>query len=355
MRRRYALGGLLLASTALAAVVLAGVLGTVFFAVTVAYLLAPVRRWLIARGLSPWTASLGATLIAFGAAVAAVAPLAVVVLVRLDTVVRAVAAAPDAVPIELFGFTYTVTLAETTDLALRLLRSSARMLARAVPVFALKLSVFVLLVFALVSNGAAVRRSVLAVVPAAYRDVAEALNDRTRAVLFAIYVLQAATAFATFLVAVPFFFLVGYSVPLTLAVVAAVLQFVPVVGPSLLLAGLAGYHVVAGDPVTAVVVLVAGGFLVAWLPDLLVRPRLARETADLPGSLYFVGFVGGLLSLGPVGIIAGPLVVALTVEVAGIFADDLRTDGPSDAPPGADADGRSAEGDDRPDGSEDPS
>ncbi|MFB6079651.1 MAG: AI-2E family transporter [Haloferacaceae archaeon] len=332
MRRRYALGGLLVASLALAAVVLADVLGTVFFAVTVAYLLVPVRRWLLARGLSRWTASLAATLCAFVAAVAAIAPLVGVVLVRLDLVRRAIAAAPAVIPVDLFGFTYTVTLAEAVDLALRVLQSSARTVARALPGLALKLSLFAVVVFALVSNQGAVRRAVFAVVPADYRDVAEALDDRTRAVLFAIYVLQAATAFATFLVAAPFFLLVGYPVPFTLALVAAVLQFLPVVGPSILLVALAAYHVAVGDPTTALVVLVAGGVLVAWLPDLLVRPRLARQTADLPGSLYFVGFVGGLLSLGPVGIIAGPLVVALTVEVAGIFADDLRADGRPDRP-----------------------
>ncbi|MFB6280819.1 MAG: AI-2E family transporter [Haloferacaceae archaeon] len=323
MRRRYALGGLLVVALALSAVVLSGVLGTVLFAVTVAYLLAPVRRWLTGRGLSRPTASLAATALAVLAAVAAVAPLVVVVLLRLDVVLAAVAAVPDAVPVDLFGFSYTVTLAEASALVGRALRSSARTLVRAVPVFALKLSVFVLLVFALVSNAAAVRRSVLAVVPPAYRDVAEALNERTRAVLFAIYVLQVATALATFAVAVPFFALVGYPAPVGLAVVAAVLQFVPVVGPSLLLVGLAGYHVAVGQPVAAAVVLVGGGVLVAWLPDLLVRPRLAREAADLPGSLYFVGFVGGLLSLGPVGIIAGPLAVALAVEVGGLLADEL--------------------------------
>ncbi|MFB6303385.1 MAG: AI-2E family transporter [Haloferacaceae archaeon] len=332
MRRHYVLGGLLAVALALATVALAGVLGTVFFAITVAYLLAPVRRVLIGRGLSPWTASLVATLLAFLAALVAVAPLAIVVLVRLDAVLRAVAAVPPSISVDLLGFTYSVTLAEVSDVLLQLLRSSARTLARAVPVVALKLSVFVLLMFALVSNGAAVRQSVLAVVPRAYRDVAEALHERARAVLFAIYVLQAATAAATFLVALPFFLFLGYSVPFTLAVVAAALQFIPVVGPSLLLAVLAAYHVAVGQPVAAAIVFVGGGILVAWLPDIIVRPRLARETADIPGSLYFVGFVGGLLSLGPVGIIAGPLVVALVVEVADLLAADLRADEYPDGP-----------------------
>ena len=69
---------------------------------------------------------------------------------------------------------------------------------------------------------------------------------------------------------------------------------------------------------------VLGGLLVAWLPDLVIRPRLARETADLPGSLYFVGFVAGLLTLGPIGVIAGPLAVALVVEIGGLLTDEFN-------------------------------
>jgi predicted PurR-regulated permease PerM len=56
----------------------------------------------------------------------------------------------------------------------------------------------------------------------------------------------------------------------------------------------------------------------------LIRPRLAHETAQLPGGLYFVGFVGGLLTLGPVGVIAGPLVVALVVELSSLLSSELN-------------------------------
>jgi predicted PurR-regulated permease PerM len=52
------------------------------------------------------------------------------------------------------------------------------------------------------------------------RPVAAAFHERTRETLFAIYVLQAATAAATFLVAYPFFRLVGYEFDLTLGLIA---------------------------------------------------------------------------------------------------------------------------------------
>ena len=63
----------------------------------------------------------------------------------------------------------------------------------------------------------------------------------------------------------------------------------------------------------------------------MVRPRLARHTADLPGSLYFIGFTGGLLSVGPIGFIAGPLVVALLVEATELLASEVNGHGSENA------------------------
>jgi predicted PurR-regulated permease PerM len=52
--RRFVLGALLGLLTLGAAAMLADVIGTVFFAVTVAYLLSPLREELGRRRLSPW-------------------------------------------------------------------------------------------------------------------------------------------------------------------------------------------------------------------------------------------------------------------------------------------------------------
>jgi predicted PurR-regulated permease PerM len=101
-----------------------------------------------------------------------------------------------------------------------------------------------------------------------------------------------------------------------------ILQFVPVAGPILVLAGLAGLELVAGEVVRAALVFGLGGLLVGVLPDVLIRPRLARLTAGIPGSLYFVGFFGGLLSVGALGIIAGPLAVALVAEAVRLLVHD---------------------------------
>ncbi len=322
--RRYVLGAVFVISAALAALILADVLGTVFFALTVAYLLSPLRRELTRRGLSAWTSSAVATAAAFLGVVVVAAPLVGVLVLRFDALRGLLAIVPDAVTLELAGYAYTVTLDQATAVALSLLRSLAQEIVVAAPVLLIKLSVFALVVFALLFRAGTTREAVLALVPSAYRDVASALDKRARDTLFAIYVLQAATAVGTFFVSVVVFALLGYDFPVALATVAAVLQFVPVLGPSLLLLLLAVYHLTLGQTVAAILVFLIGGFFVAFLPDVLIRPRLARRTANLPGSIYFVGFVGGLLSLGALGVIVGPLAVALVLESAALFSSELK-------------------------------
>ena len=323
LSRQYVLGGLFVFVSVLAAALLVDVLATVFFSITIAYLLFPVRRQLTNRGLSPRLSSFVTTLAAFLGTVALATPFVLVLALRLDGVLAVLESIPDEIPVEFVGLTYTVTIDEVLTVLVGLARSLATAAATAAPVLLVKFTLFGLLVFSLLLHQRDARQSMLALVPPAYRTVAEALNRRTHETLFAIYVLQAATALGTFVIALPVFFLLGYDFPLTLAAVAAVLQFVPIVGPSVLLTALAGWHVVEGQLSQALLVFFVGGLLVAWLPDILIRPRLAKETADLPGSLYFVGFVGGLLSLGPIGFIAGPLVVALVIELANLLADEL--------------------------------
>jgi predicted PurR-regulated permease PerM len=322
--RRTALGGLFVLLVLVAAAILVDVLATVFFAVTVAYLLAPLRDRLHERGLSQWWASVVASVSAFVGTVVVFTPLVVVLALRSETLLALIASIPESATVELLGFTYVVTFEAALAVAQGILADVARSFAAAAPVLLVKLTLFGLVVFALLVRERATFRALLGVVPPAYRDTAKALNRRTRETLFAIYVLQAATALGTFVIALPVFFLLGYDVPITLATVAAVLQFLPIVGPSILLAALGAYHLLVGEALQAALVVLVGGFFVAWLPDILIRPRLARETANLPGSLYFVGFIGGLLSLGPIGVIAGPLVIALVVEAAGLLSAEMN-------------------------------
>ncbi|MFC4448681.1 AI-2E family transporter [Halorussus aquaticus] len=326
-RRQWVLAGVLVLLGLLSAAVLFDVLGTVFFAVTVAYVLVPLHQRFVERGMPSWWASAASTAVAFVGVLLFFASFGFLVYRRRDDLLRFLLGLPESFTVELLGAAYTIDAGVLTELARTYLGAGVIALARLAPVLALKGTLFALLVFALLVRRREARRALLAPIPHAYRDVVAALHERTRETLSAIYVLQAATAVGTFLVALPVFYVLGYEFVFTLALVAGFLQFLPIVGPSFLVVLLAVYRVTANDVVGAVLVLVLGGVVVGWLPDAVIRTRLARQTANLPGSLYFIGFTGGLLSVGPIGFIAGPLVVALLAEATELLAAEVNGHG----------------------------
>lgn len=328
MDRRYVLGGIAVLTALVAAYLLRRVVATVFFALTVAYVLAPVYDWFTRRGVSSWFASAAASVVGLLGLVVALSPILVVLNFREDEAIELINTLPDTVTIPIPGDPVELTSAEVTDLATDTVLQVAENFALAAPGLAIKLAVFLLVVFAMLMERDEVHDATMAVVPRNYRSVVAALADRARETLFAIYVLQAATAVVAFVLSLPVFYVLGYEYPFTLSVVAGVLQFLPIVGPSVLLLAIAGIDLALGATAfgfpRAALVLVVGGIVIAWLPDPLVRPRLARATADLPGTLYFVGFTGGLLTIGVVGVIAGPLVVALVAESVDLLAEEMR-------------------------------
>lgn len=323
-QRRSVLGGLFVVVAAIAMLLLWQVAATVFFAITVAYVLSPVRRSLRRHGASRRVASVAATFVGFVGTIVLLAPLGIVLFLRLDAVIGYLNEAPETIPIELAGWSVTLVTEEVVAEATGWLIEAATAAAAALPVLLIKFALFTFVVYSVLYYEQRTRRAMLALVPPSYRNLANALHGRAERTLYGIYVVQAATGVGTFLIAIPVFVVFGYSSPVALATIAGVLQFIPVLGPSLLIAVLAGTHVVAGETLAAIAILLVGGLLIGWVPDLVIRTRLAAETADLAASLYFIGFVGGVLTIGPIGVIAGPLVVAMVSETAAQLSEEFN-------------------------------
>ena len=318
--RQRVLGAVFIGFIVLTAVALFEVLGTIFLALTIAYILSPIRRWFRNHGVGRTVATLIVTVGASLAILAILAPVAFVLFVRLDDAISVVLALPDVFELEAFGVSYELLLEDVTDLMIVWLRDAALAASVQLPVLLVKFVLFVFIVFALLQHERDIASNLIAVVPPRHRDIVESLHQRAQATLFAIYVLQGATAFVTVLIALPVFYVFGYETWFALGTLAGILQFVPVVGPSALILLLVIGEVLAAEFVRAAMLLIIGGGLIAAVPDLVVRPQLAKRTTRMSSALYFVGFVGGLLSLGAIGIIVGPLVVALLAESANLLA-----------------------------------
>ncbi len=327
--RQRTLGVLLVAIAALTAVILAEILQTVVFAITVAYVLYPLRQQLVQRGLSRRVASTIATVVAFLVVVLLVAPILFVMYRRRLELFTYLGRFPDSVPIAVGGFELVVETAPLVDAAQVGVRQLAVAIASASPRLILALAVFTFLVYGILYRPSAVRTAAFRVVPPEYHDIPTRLHLRTRTTLYSIYVIQAATAAATFVLALVLFSILGYGSPFLLAVIAGILQFIPVLGPSLLIVALAASDLLIGATTRAALVLVLGLVVVSLIPDAVIRTRLAARTGKISSGLYFVGFVGGILTIGPIGLIVGPLVVSLLLEVVELLSEREFRETPS--------------------------
>lgn len=324
-RRQTVLAGLTGVTAVVAAALLWEVLPTVFFAITIAYILSPLRQWLYEYELSGRLAAAICTVAAFVVGVLLMLPLVGALYFRRGQLFQSLRTLPETVSVSVGRFSYTVEFGSLFATAQDLAGQVAVQLAQAAPAIALKVFLFTLVVYALLRRPHRVRHALLRPVPSKYEDIVIALHERTRSILYAIYVLQAAVAFGTFLIAFVVFVVLGYPSAFTLAVLSGILQFIPILGPSVLIVLLAGVEIVAGDVTGAVTILVVGFVVIGFLPDALIRPRLARLTTGMPGSLYFVGFTGGVLSVGLVGLVAGPVVVALLAEAVSLLTEETTT------------------------------
>jgi predicted PurR-regulated permease PerM len=119
---------------------------------------------------------------------------------------------------------------------------------------------------------------------------------------------------------------IGYAIagiphPLVFGLVSLVASFLPIGGVSLVGLPLAGLLWLIGRPGWAIF-LAVWTFVLTGLIDNVLRPLLVRGKTTLHDGLVFFALLGGLLAFGPMGIVVGPLALALFLSVSAIQRND---------------------------------
>jgi predicted PurR-regulated permease PerM len=117
------------------------------------------------------------------------------------------------------------------------------------------------------------------------------------------------------------FWLLGFQNVLVLGAMIAGAGLIPVVGTATVWLPATISLYVAGQPSAAVGMLAVG--LVVGTVDNFIKPILIHERAEVHPVLVFLGLFGGLRSLGAMGLVYGPLLVACLTEMIRIYRDDF--------------------------------
>jgi predicted PurR-regulated permease PerM len=124
--------------------------------------------------------------------------------------------------------------------------------------------------------------------------------------------------------------LVGYFIgrvphPLFFAGVTFFAAFIPAVGAGAICLVAAGLLFATGHPYSALF-LAAWGLVVVGLVDNLVKPLLIKGGMEMNGAVVFFALIGGLGAFGAVGLLLGPLVVALFLALLRMYQRDFDPD-----------------------------
>jgi predicted PurR-regulated permease PerM len=104
------------------------------------------------------------------------------------------------------------------------------------------------------------------------------------------------------------FFIFGVPNALLLTLIAAVAGIFPIVGTTIVWIPVAIYLLIAGNTVSALGVVMFG--LISSVIEAFFKPIFISRRAKMNSSLILFGMVGGLLFIGLLGIILGPLILA---------------------------------------------
>jgi len=116
----------------------------------------------------------------------------------------------------------------------------------------------------------------------------------------------------------------GLPSPVVFGVLASLAALVPLVGSSLVWVP-GALVLVAHGRVGAAVFLAFWGLVVVSLVDNIVRPLVVSGRAEISTLPVLLGLVGGLATFGAIGIIAGPVVVALVLALIRFAEDEPGT------------------------------
>jgi predicted PurR-regulated permease PerM len=106
--------------------------------------------------------------------------------------------------------------------------------------------------------------------------------------------------------------------------------FIPAVGAAVVCLAAALLLFVTGHPYMALF-LALWGLLVVGLVDNLVKPLLIKAGMEMRGAVVFFALVGGIGTFGAVGLLIGPLVVALFLALLRMYKRDFKPE-PAEPP-----------------------
>ncbi|MDK2975037.1 MAG: hypothetical protein PWP08_1408 [Methanofollis sp.] len=214
-------------------------------------------------------------------------------------------------------------LAAWVDSQIASLGDWAAGLASQVPMLIVDLVVFFLSLYMFIYQGDTLAAEVTASLPPRLRSAVKKLTATSVNTLYSIYIVHVGTSVVTFILAIPFFYILGYGHVIFYSLMAAIFQLIPIIGPSVLMLFLGVYALSLGDIRGVLLAAFVGYPIVCAIPDIYFRPMMMGRRASIHPVIMWIGFFGGVAVMGIVGFVLGPLFLALAIAGYHILLEEM--------------------------------
>jgi predicted PurR-regulated permease PerM len=151
------------------------------------------------------------------------------------------------------------------------------------------------------------------------------MSEITSNTIYSLIVVQISSAGIAFLIALPFFYFLGYGNVLLFATMIGIAQLIPLVGSAVIILIFTLYLVALGDyRGAAVMVLVGYPLMSGWL-DFYYRPVMMGKRVAINPILMMIAILVGIPFMGFVDFILGPVLMALLVTVYKMYAEEVSS------------------------------
>ncbi|HEY6457876.1 MAG TPA: AI-2E family transporter [Steroidobacteraceae bacterium] len=178
------------------------------------------------------------------------------------------------------------------------------------------------LLFFLLLDGRSIMRHLARLIPVD-SDMSDSLINNLIAVMRAVVYGTTVTALLQGVLTGIGFAIIGLPSPVVFGALAAAASFIPAIGSAVVLGPAILYLIFIGRWGAAIFLLVWWGLLA--LGEQFLRPVLTSRHAQVSALAVFVGAIGGVSAFGFIGIVIGPVLISLVVEIVRSFTD-VRTD-----------------------------
>ncbi len=115
----------------------------------------------------------------------------------------------------------------------------------------------------------------------------------------------------------------GISSPVFWGAVVSLVSLVPIVGTLLIWVPMTAYLLITGHSTKAILLVVIGSLAVGSIDNLL-KPMIIRGRTDMHPLLVFLSVIGGMQVFGFLGVLLGPLIVAVFIAFLNLYRVELR-------------------------------